>query len=74
MRTIFATSVGVELQRWKEETFAYDKFVGTITVDHITHYAKTLLVGLGTPAACLGGPKVRPSRYKIEGQNPDAAL
>ena len=67
MRTIFATSVGVELQLWKEETFACDKFVGKSTVDHITHCAKTLLVGLGTPAACPGDPKVRPSRYEIGG-------
>lgn len=54
MRTIFATSVDVELQLWKVETvepFACDKFVGTNTVDHITHCAITLLIGLGTLAA-----------------------
>ena len=67
MRTIFATSVAVELQLWKEETvepFACYKFVGTSTVDHITHCVNALLVGLGTTAA---GPEVRLSRYKIEG-------
>ena len=46
MRTIFAMSVDVELQLWKEEIvepFACDKFVGTNTVDHITHCASTLV-------------------------------
>ena len=46
------------------EPFACDKFVGTSTVDHITHCVNTLLVGLGTTAA---GPEVRLSRYEIEG-------
>ena len=67
MRTIFATSVDVDFQLYREETvdiFAYEKFVGTSTVDHITHYESRLLIGLGTHAA---GPQVRPSRYRIGG-------
>ena len=68
MRTIFATSVDVDFQLYREETvdiFAYEKFVGTSTVDHITHYESRLLNRSWHTRSWSPGPTVTISNWRL---------